>query len=300
MPILGAAGYFKANTACDDELSRLRLLEDYLDPQTFRCFDNIGVGEGWRCLEVGAGAGSVARGLAERVGATGKVIAADIDLRFVSDMQAPNVEVRQCDITEDDVEPGHYDLVHSRLLLMHLGDPADVLRRMAEALRPGGWLVTEEIDTAVAGSVDRTHPLAEAFDVCYRQRIEFVLRAGIMDLCFGRIVPALVETLGFVEVGNEGVAHVVHGGEPVARMLAQSFQELDPQLVANGLVTDTQAADARRAYVDPTFLFRDQLMQSVWARKPGIKRLGTTQEPSSFDRLGQDVHGSATPSRSRR
>jgi hypothetical protein len=58
--IPGDAGYFKAETAADDELARLRLVEGYIDPQTFRCFDKIGVDEGWRCLEVGAGAGSVA------------------------------------------------------------------------------------------------------------------------------------------------------------------------------------------------------------------------------------------------
>jgi SAM-dependent methyltransferase len=140
-------------------------------------------------------------------------------------MHLPNVEARQCDITEDSVESGHYDLVHSRLLLMHLGDPADVLRRMSDALRPGGW--TEEIDNAVAGSIDGTHQLAEAFDVCYRQRIDFALDAGVMDLCFARVLPAYVEALGFVEVGNEGVAHVVRGGEPLPTLSAQSFQELD-------------------------------------------------------------------------
>jgi SAM-dependent methyltransferase len=52
--------------------------------------------------------------------------------------------VRRCDITVDDVEPASYDLVHSRFLLMHLDDPADALRRMAAALRPGGWFVAEE------------------------------------------------------------------------------------------------------------------------------------------------------------
>ena len=93
-----------------------------------------------------------------------------------------------------------------------LRDPADVLRRMSDALRPGGWLVTEEIDNAVAGSVDSAHPLAEAFDACYRQRIEFALDTGVMDLCFGRALPGYVEALGFEEVGYEGVAHTVRGG----------------------------------------------------------------------------------------
>ena len=60
------------------------------------------------------------RRLADLVGAAGKVAAADIDPRFLSDMRLPNVEVRLCDITEDSGESGHHDLVHSRLLLMHL------------------------------------------------------------------------------------------------------------------------------------------------------------------------------------
>ena len=61
--------------------------------------------------------------------------------RFLGNLVEPNVEVRRRDITGDDVEPACYDLVHSRLLLMHLSDPAGALRRMAAALRPGGWLV---------------------------------------------------------------------------------------------------------------------------------------------------------------
>jgi SAM-dependent methyltransferase len=66
---------------------------------------------------------------------------------------------RRCDITRDDVEPASSDLVHSRFLLMHLDDPADALRRVAAALRPGGWLVAGEPDNDVAGSVDPAHPL---------------------------------------------------------------------------------------------------------------------------------------------
>ena len=89
-------------------------------------------------------------GCPSRVGPKGQVVAVEIDPRFLSDLGQPNVEVRRCDFTRDDVEPGCYDLVHSRLLLMHLSDPAEVLRRMAAALRPGGWLVAEEPDNAVA------------------------------------------------------------------------------------------------------------------------------------------------------
>jgi SAM-dependent methyltransferase len=263
----GGAGYFAAAAQPRDELVRLRLIEAECDPHTFGYLDAIGVGAGWRCLEVGAGAGSVVRWLSGRVGPKGHVVAVDIDPRFLGDLGEPNVEVRRCDITGDDVEPACYDLVHSRLLLMHLGDPAGALRRMAAALRPGGWLVAEEPDNAVAEAVDRAHPLAEVFDSCNRKRIEFTSAAGITDLRFGKVLPIYMEALGLVEMGNEGVARVVHGGEPLSRMWIQTWQRIDDVVIAKGILTESEVADMRRAYEDPTFTYRAQLMQSVWGRR---------------------------------
>jgi SAM-dependent methyltransferase len=264
----GVAGYFAADAEDVDELARLRLIEAECDPQTFRYLDAIGVGAGWRCVEVGAGAGSVVRWLSERVGSQGRVVAADLDLRFLGDLREPNVEVRRCDITRDDVEPAFYDLVHCRCLLMHLGDPVGVLRRMAAALRPGGWLVAEEPDVAVAESVDRAHPLADVFDSGYRKRIEFSRAAGIMDCRFGRVLPAYMEALGLVEMGNEGVARVFHGGDPFSRMWIQTWRRIDDVVIAQGVLTESEVADIRRAYEDPAFIYRALLMQSVWGRKP--------------------------------
>src|SRR4026208_1329717 len=60
--------YFAADAEADDELARLKLLEALCDPWTFRCLDGIGVRQGWRCLEVGAGAGSVGRPPSQRGG----------------------------------------------------------------------------------------------------------------------------------------------------------------------------------------------------------------------------------------
>ena len=129
--------YFAADREAADELSRLRLLEQINDPYTFRHLDAIGFAEGWHCLEVGAGAGSVVRWLSERTGPTGKVVAADLDPRFLGDISAGNVEVRRCDITKDPIEPSSYDLVHSRAVLTHMQDPAAVLRRIGRSASAG-------------------------------------------------------------------------------------------------------------------------------------------------------------------
>lgn len=76
--------YIMSNEKDEVERNRLRLVENIFDPCTIRHLEMIRVSEGWHCLEVGAGAGSVAQSLSSRVGLTGKVVATDINIRSFS------------------------------------------------------------------------------------------------------------------------------------------------------------------------------------------------------------------------
>lgn len=109
--------------------------------------------------------------------------------------------------------------------------------------------------------------LAEVFDSCNRKRIEFTSAAGITDLRFGKVLPIYMDALGLVEMGNEGVARMVHGGDVFSRMWIQTWQRIDDVVIAKGILTESEVADMRRAYKDPTFTYRAQLMQSVWGRR---------------------------------
>ena len=260
-------GYFATDREAADELSRLRLLEQINDPYTFRHLDAIGVAEGWRCLEVGAGAGSVVRWLSERIGPTGKVVAADLDPRFLGHINAGNVQVRHCDITKDPIDHSSYDLVHSRALLTHMQDPVAVLRRMVEALRPSGWMVMEDPDYAAFEAASTTHPCAEAFDLCTQARIAFLSRAKVMYLRYGHSLPIQMEELKLSESGNEAVAIFQRGRSPLSQMLLKTFQPIDAAMVASGVVTESDVSNAQRALDDPAFIYRSGLMVSVWGRK---------------------------------
>jgi SAM-dependent methyltransferase len=170
--------------------------------------------------------------------------------RFLGNLGEPNVDVRRCDITRDDVEPGCYDLVHSRLLLMHLGDPAGALRRMAAALRPGGWLVAEEPDNAVAEAVDRAHPLAEVFDFVKAYNREHGRGGRDHDLRFGKVLP-IYGGSGARRDGQRGVARVVHGGDPLAcgqtwqRITTSSSPTASPSRVASARLRGPDSLTAR-------------------------------------------------------
>jgi 2-polyprenyl-3-methyl-5-hydroxy-6-metoxy-1,4-benzoquinol methylase len=122
---------------------RLRLLEETLDPGTIRHLETVGVASGWRCLEVGGGGGSITAWLCQRVGPAGRVVATDIDTRFLDALSFPNLEVRQQNVVTDAIEEAAFDLVHTRAVLMHLPERQRALDRLVAALKPGGWLLLE-------------------------------------------------------------------------------------------------------------------------------------------------------------
>jgi SAM-dependent methyltransferase len=265
---MGDDSYFAEGAELADEHARLSLIEADSDPATIRFLTRTGVGEGWSCLEVGAGGGSITRWLSERVGPSGRVVAADIDTRHVTALDLGNVEVRQLDITKDDVEVGVFDLAHCRYLLMHLSDPASVLEKMVKALRPGGWLLVEDVDNSSVGAVDDTHPLAASFTNGCRRRFEFSTAAGISDCWIGAALPSLMQSVGLIEVGNEGVSHIYRGGEPMSLMWIKTWGRLNDRLVDEGVVTEEDINTLRQAYEDPTFAFRGPITEAVWGRRP--------------------------------
>jgi SAM-dependent methyltransferase len=252
------------------ERERLALLTQFADPITTRRLTDLGVGPGWHCLDVGAGSGSVARWLAGRVGPQGRVVATDLNPRFFGGHGLPNLEVRRHDILEDDLEAAHYDLVHCRALLMHLPDPLRALRRLADAVRPGGWLLVEEADgSASFGAADPGHASAARFDRCTRALWAALKAAGIMDLDFGRRLPALFERLGARDLGHEGVTLAGRGGDPVARFVRMTDQLLRERFVAAGVLTEADFDELSRAYEDRSFWFVGFTLFGAWGRRPG-------------------------------
>jgi len=260
---MGDKTYFAARFDRTLERERLACLEASLDPHSTRTLSALGVGAGWRCLEIGGGGGSFVRWLAGR-GA--QVVALDIDTTYLETLDLPNVVVRRCDVVTEDLEPDAFDLVHCRLLLMHLTDPALVLRKMVTALRPGGWLCAEEwnVEDPVC---DPAHPSAKDAMRLMRKMSQGFASTGINNQ-FGRDLPWLIQQLGLEDVRGEAVRTFATGTHPYRRMASIGMQLLRDRLVGPFFESDKEVDALLAVLADQSLLSGSPTLVAMWGRKP--------------------------------
>jgi SAM-dependent methyltransferase len=169
--------------------------------------DRLGLREGWKCVDVGAGGGDVSVALAEVVGRDGRVFAVDVDPRArdqVAEAAAAHSQVVAItQAAEDLLLPEAVDLAFCRFLLMHVVDPLVVLRRMGASVRPSGWVVAQEPVTSAGrvGGAPFSMPGARLPDV-------------------GARLPALVRAAGLEVVDAWAESQAGCGPGPVADYLA--------------------------------------------------------------------------------
>ena len=146
---------YMLDNASASEYERLDLMSRILDPWTRGYLTALGVGEGWQCLELGGGNGTVAQWLCETVGSSGGVTAIDANPVLLDLIPAQNLSVQEMDVRTGELRRESYDLVTCRAMLHQIADDAPaVLDKMAGAVRPGGWLLIQEPDFHLAPTTE--------------------------------------------------------------------------------------------------------------------------------------------------
>jgi SAM-dependent methyltransferase len=229
--------YVFEGTPHAEELQRLQALEVVFDSATRNFLLATGMRKGWQCLEVGAGVGSIATWMSETVGPTGRVLAVDVNARFLVGVARRNLEVMEADIRTAVIEPESFDLVHARFVLIHIPDWTTALPAMIRCLKPGGWLVLEEPDFSSSRSFAGPTELRRAFDNVHKA-IEAMFTQRGMDHAFGARLPSLFVDHAFVRISVENDAAIVSGGSPQAKMMGMSARQLRDKYVATSLVTE--------------------------------------------------------------
>jgi SAM-dependent methyltransferase len=255
--------YFAADRAIDEETNRLRRLDRFYAVPTQSWLAARGaVKPGDRVLEVGAGSGGMLSWFADQVGPDGDVLGLDMDL---SRAAAPVGIVRhlEADLYAAPREPGAFDLVYARLVLVHLPDPEAALRRLIDWAKPGGLIAVADLDCKVAAPANPNTPGAEHFDHSLRTLRAAMVSTGLMDPAFGAHLPDMFASAGLREITVDPFDRIVEGGSDWAL-----FQAENNLLIADALGERAAAQLVSDYMSQPGFAYHDQRLLRVIGRKP--------------------------------
>jgi SAM-dependent methyltransferase len=255
------------DNAATEATTQFAALERYLDPITAGRLSWPVVRPCDHCWEVGAGGGSVARMLARAAGPDGLVVATDLNPAQLTDRAGLVVHTHD---VRADAPPagGPFQVIHARLVLLHLPERRAVLRTLAGALAPGGWLIVEEFE-CTRGPRVLAAPSAAA-EKLFTQVVEGLLGALEQrgaDLGWALDVHGEMAQAGLTDIDTVVHAESWPGGSSGASLYEVNSSQLEPQLLDAGF--DPAALRLfRRLMRDPRFAALSYEFVSTRGRRP--------------------------------
>jgi SAM-dependent methyltransferase len=245
---------------------RFDALSVLFNPSTFRHAQALGLTAGWAVWEVGAGSPSVPAHFASQVGPEGHVLATDIDASWLGGPETP-YEVRRHDVGLEPPPEGFFDLVHARLVLVHVAQREQALASMIAAVKPGGWLLLEEADPAL-------QPLVCPDESGVEQELANRLKGGFrillaqrgVDLEYGRKLPRLLQEGGLTEVQSD--AYFPMGGPACTELERATVEQVRGRMVAAGTASDAELEQHLSNVRSGRLNLATSPMVSAWGRKP--------------------------------
>ena len=246
-------------------MRRLWALEALCDPLTISVLRRIGLSRRWRCLELGAGRGSIARWLATQC-LHGSVLATDTDISLLRGVREPNLEIRHHDVVDGpEFPPESFDLIHDRALLVHLPDRGSVLNRAARWLAPGGFLVVEEPDLFPVDSV--VDPAVRSALVAFERLMADRLGS---DFRWPHQLPSLLRQAGLEDVDMTAALAVTSDGGAVNEFWQINLTVLGDELVGEGLIDPDTLHAAAGVLADPYYRELTLAFVCAWGREPRL------------------------------
>jgi SAM-dependent methyltransferase len=262
------------------EYERLRAQARAWQPATARLFDQVALGPGARCLDAGCGPGATMRLMAERVGPSGHVTGVDVDAELGDEAMAlllaggvGHASFECMDLESDDPIPGEpFDVVYARLLLFHVRDQVAMVKRLWDAVAPGGYLVLHDYDIRTADVL----PSLDSMDEWKRVVVSAFNHAG-RDIHAGHRLPLLFQQAGLDTCDGTDVAGRLESLRSGGWLFSEVYRSILPLAVRLGLTTKVGYerwfhAFARDTANHPDYALLWPLLVGAWKRK-------TTQVP---------------------
>jgi SAM-dependent methyltransferase len=225
----------------DGDAARLALLDRIYGPYTESFLSRAGVARAMTVLDVGCGTGTVTSWIAAKVPPGGRVLGVDASEEQIAVARQAaaaagrdNVEFRALWAANLDRLDRRFDVVFARFFLVHVTEPALVLRAMLDRLRPGGLLACDEQELAAACCVPAAPAFARSVDLAYR-----AARSRGTDLDYGKAVFGQFRELGCVDIELQVVQPALTS-PATKRLWPMFFRSARPSLLQSGLIGEPE------------------------------------------------------------
>jgi SAM-dependent methyltransferase len=253
------------------EIERLDRQGAAMAPDCAIMLERIGVGAGWRCLDLGCGPGGITALLSARVGARGHVVGLDADPVFIDHARrnaAANTEFVQGDAYNAALPAGSFDLVHLRFVASTAGEPQRLLREAIRLAKPGGIVALQEPDMATLNC----YPAHPAWDALRGALIGAFAAVG-SNISLGRELFSLARAAGLADVQYRPFLVGVRSDDSMVDYLPSTVESLRGTVIGHELMSesalDVVLATCRKHLADPGTVFTMYTVVQVWGRPPG-------------------------------
>jgi SAM-dependent methyltransferase len=257
-----------------EEYTRLKRQAQVWEPATRSVLERAGIAPGMSCLDAGCGPGEVMRLMAGYVGSSGRVMGLDADAAIGTEAVSAlhgvgfaQCSFRQADLTvTEHVEEAPFDLVFARLLLFHMRNPADALRRLYSWVKPGGRIVIQDYDTTAVDTEPRHEVIAE-----FKTVWSGVCEKSGLDERIGLRLPHLFSQAGIGRPDGTDVAGLFLPMDVSWRMVGGVYRSVLPLALQLGLTTKERSDWFCEQIAGPEladFHVRWPLLMSAWKQKP--------------------------------
>jgi hypothetical protein len=216
------------------ELRRLRMIEAAVDPETTALLTATGMKEGWTCLELGAGAGSIVDWMGTRVGLEGRVIAVDKKAGYLARFSSPPYQIVEGNFLEVSCDRP-VDLLHERYVLIHNREDAAIMKKIRSVVKPGGYVVLEEPDFTSARWLN---PFVDPSCQRVNEAICRMFENAGLDPGYGLGLPGKLAAFGLEIQRTNSLIHLCPGQSPIAQVMAESALVLRQEYVETAVATD--------------------------------------------------------------
>lgn len=254
------------------EIERLAMQAMALEFDAGVMLERIGVAAGWRCLELGCGAGGILDLLSRRVGEQVRVVGLDRDPVFLEHAGAlvrgrKNVELVQGDVYRTGLPPASFDLVHVRFVAGTAGRAEELVREAMALARKGGIVAFEEPDTSTL----KCHPPHPAWDRL-AQAIDQAFASVGSDVRLGQRLFALMRHAGLADVQYRPFFVGFRSSDPMADYLPATVESLRSAILRAGILAEAELDDllaaVRKHLADPDTVSTYVTVVQVWGRVP--------------------------------